>query len=452
MYPYEPTEMEKMLEFIKREDETDREMLQRKVREHEMYLHKYSIGQEYYENRSDILRLERSVGADGVIDEKKPHNQLSVNYQKLLVDQKVSYVASNPISIKHEDKKVIDLIHDTLTDRFDDRLIDILTAASNKGVEYLHIFIDEDGEVNTMRIPAEQFIPIYKNSEREEMLEGIWVRMLDGVKRVSHYTKNDVTHYMYHGGQLVYDYYFGETNPSSHFDGGSWGRVPFVAFKNNSLESPDIEDYKTLVDAFERRLSGLANTFDESTETIFVLKNYEAQDLSDFKRLLRHYGALKVDEDGGVDTIKIDIPVQATKDYLQDLHEKIILTAQGIDFNSDKFGNSPSGIALQFLFSNLDLKAKKLSRKTHIAIQEIIWFIFEYHNIKADYKEVEITFNFNTMVNELEKAQIVNISQNIISQETLVENHPFVKDLAGELERIETHGVEINAREDTRIT
>lgn len=436
MYPYEPTEMEKMLEFIKREDETDREMLQRKVREHEMYLHKYSIGQEYYENRSDILRLGRSVGADGVIDEKKPHNQLSVNYQKLLVDQKVSYVASNPISLKHENEKIIELIHDTLTDRFDDRLIDILTTASNKGVEYVHIYIDEDGNVNTMRVPPEQFIPIYKNSEREEMVEAIWVRMLDGVKRVSHYTKDDVTHYMYYGGQLVLDYYFGETNPTTHFDGGSWGKVPFVAFKNNSLESPDIDDYKTLVDAFERRLSDLANTFDESTETIYVLKNYEAQDLSDFKRMLRHYGALKVDDDGGVDTIKVDIPVQATKDYLQDLHEKIILTAQGIDFNSDKFGNSPSGIALQFLFSNLDLKAKKLSRKTHIAIQEIIWFIFEHHNINVDNKEVEITFNFNTMVNELEKSQIAVQSVPILSKETIIEKHPWVTDPAGELERL----------------
>lgn len=437
MFINELTELDKMMHFIRRNDETDREMLQRYIQLHEGSLNEYSIGQEYYENRSDILYLQRPVDATGQVDYLKPHNQINVNYHKLLVDQKVAYIASNPISIKHEDTKVTDAIYETLTDRFDDRLIDILTAASNKGVEYLHVYIDENGQLNTMRVPAEQFIPIYKNSERDEMIEGIWIRMLDGEKRVSHYTKDTVTHYMYHGGQLVYDYYFGENNPSSHFEGGSWGKVPFVAFKNNSLESPDINDYKTLVDAFEKRISSLENTFDEAAETIYVLKNYESQNLSDFKRLLRFYGAIKVDDDGGVDTINADVPVTNTKDHLQELHEKIFLTGAGVDFNSDKFGNSPSGIALQFLFSNLDLKAKKLSRKTHIAIQEIIWFIYEHNNLKGDYRDVEITFNFNVMVNELEKSQIALQSSSILSKETVLSKHPWVNDLQGEMERIQ---------------
>ena len=114
--------------------------------------------------------------------------------------------------------------------------------------------------------------------------------------------------------------------------------------------------YKTIIDALDKRLSDTQNTFDESVELIYILKGYEGENLKDFMHNLKYYKAINVDGEGsGVDTIKAEVPVESVKEYLKMLREYIIEFGQGVDFQQDKFGNSPSGIALP-TYSNLDLK------------------------------------------------------------------------------------------------
>ncbi|MBO8902314.1 phage portal protein, partial [Staphylococcus aureus] len=83
--------------------------------------------------------------------------------------------------------------------------------------------------------------------------------------------------------------------------------------------------------------------------------------------LLRYYGAIKVSDNGGVDTIQVEVPVENSKKYLDELYQKIMLFGQAVDFSSDKFGSAPSGVALEFLYTNLNLKADKLARKAKVA-------------------------------------------------------------------------------------
>ena len=98
----------------------------------------------------------------------------------------------------------------------------------------------------------------------------------------------------------------------------SWGRVPFIPFKNNPQEVSDLFMYKTIIDALDRRLSDTQNTFDESVELIYILKGYEGENLKDFMHNLKYYKAINVDGEGsGVDTIKVEVPVDAVKEYVK---------------------------------------------------------------------------------------------------------------------------------------
>ncbi|MDH8795475.1 phage portal protein, partial [Staphylococcus epidermidis] len=54
----------------------------------------------------------------------------------------------------------------------------------------------------------------------------------------------------------------------------------------------------------------------------------------------------------GVDTIKVEVPIDSVKEYTKMLRDYSIEFGQGVDFQQDKFGNSPSGIALKFMYSN----------------------------------------------------------------------------------------------------
>lgn len=63
------------------------------------------------------------------------------------------------------------------------------------------------------------------------------------------------------------------------------------------------------------------------------------------------------------------------------LYDNIMLFGQAVDFSSDKFGSAPSGVALEFLYTNL--MADKLARKTKVAVQELLWCVIEHHNLKV---------------------------------------------------------------------
>lgn len=134
------------------------------------------------------------------------------------------------------------------------------------------------------------------------------------------------------------------------------GTRPFVESKNNSDNVGDIWRYKAIIDAINKRISDLQNTFDESTDLIHILKGYEGEDLREFMVNLKHYKAINVAHDGDVDSIRVDVPVQSSLEYLQNMKEYLIQFGRGVDFSQDKLGNSPSGISIKFLYGNLDLK------------------------------------------------------------------------------------------------
>ena len=447
-WPNEKPYHERVIEQIKPKFETQEEMILRLITDHKKTIDDITTGERYYNHHPDILDLPPKRDAKGNIDPTKPDWRMYTNYHQNLVDQKVAYAVGNPITFTCDDDKALKTVQEVLNHRWDSKLMDILTAASNKGIEWVQPYIDENGEFKTFRVPAEQAIPIWTNKEREQLKAFIRLYVLDGAERVEYWTKDDVTFYELQDGQLIPDFYHGDDNIQAHYYIGnkrvSWDRVPFIPFKNNPQEVSDIYMYKTIIDAMDKRLSDTQNTFDASTELIYVLKGYEGQDLDEFMANLKYYKAINVDGDGsGVDTIQIEVPLQSAKEYLDMLRDYIIEFGQGVDFQQDKFGNSPSGIALKFMYSNLDLKANKLKNKTLTALQELLQYIIDFYKLNVKVQDIEINFNFNVMVNELEQSQI-GVQSQYLSKETIITNHPWVDDPVAEMERIEQDNIDFN--------
>ncbi len=429
---------------MKQEEETISDMIKRLIAEHTPITVAQQVGEKYYDDQPDILLRKPPTDAQGNTDDKKPHNLLVANFHPNQVDQKVGYLLAEPINFKAEDA-ILDKIGERFDDSFDDLIIDVLTAASNKGIEWMHVYYDADGNLKLKQIPAEQVVPVYDEYGQLTMLIRHYV--LNQVSRAEIWTPEHVYYYMLSDGEYVADYYWGEA-VQTHYKkgslGDSWGRIPFVPFRNNSKEKGDLWKYKSLIDAFNNRLSDIQNTFDESTDLIFALKGYEGEDLAEFMRNLRHYKAINVGSEGGIDTITVKIPIEETERYLKMLREMIIDFGRGVDFQSDKFGNSPSGVALKILYSGLDIKAKQLERKTRVAIKELLWFVFDDAGIDAEPKDVEMTFKYNRLKNDKEDADIAVLSKGIISDDTILGNHPWVDDPQGERERLDEQEIAFN--------
>ncbi|MCL2188440.1 MAG: phage portal protein [Defluviitaleaceae bacterium] len=407
-------------------------------------------GIRYYNNESDIINRKMFYfDAQGrqIEDDTKENHKLVNNWHKLLVDQKVSYLVGKPMvfavdnakaEASEEFSKKIDLL---LGEVWDDTVADVATNASNKGLEWLHIYIDKNGHYKYVIIPAEEVIPVY-DSDHKQSLGGVlhyYIVSVEGKPRyrAEWWTRETVTVFIENNsGGFELD--GGESaNPAPHFaqkgTGRGWGKIPFIEFPNNSMRAGDLSVTKTLIDEYDRGISDFANNVAEIQELVTILRGYEGTNLAEFRHNLRHFKTIKVrpGNDSGVDKLEFNIPVEAKAALLDRLEDNIFMFGQGVNTKSDNFGNSPSGISLEFLYTLLDLKASMMERKFRRAVKRMIWFTTQYINMEYnrsyDSQTVSVTFRKNMVQNVSEIVKTLKDSRDMISDETIVALHPMIE-------------------------
>lgn len=81
-----------------------------------------------------------------------------------------------------------------------------------------------------------------------------------------------------------------------------------------------------------------------------------------------------------------------------------------------------------------------MERKFRKSIKRLLWFATEYINIidKKDYDSttVQVTFRKTMITNDKEDVEIARDSDGIISDETIIANHPWVEDVSLEMQRL----------------
>jgi len=419
-------------------------------------------GFNYYNNDNDIKDRKLYYWEDGTKteDTEKTNNKIPHNWHKLLVDQKCAYLVGKPISFGLRDSKddvsnkFLDQINSILEDDFDDEAAELMKEASNKGIAWLQVYIEkvEDGQQGALKyvsIPSEEIIPVWDTERQKDLVELIryYTITINDAEfiRAEWWTTSDVTYFIEtDDGSFTLDPDY-EVNPAPHFvknkKAGSWGKVPFVCFKNNKELKNDLTFYKELADVYDLINSDIANNIEEIQQLVTIIKNYDGADNKELLENLRYYKLIKVSEGGGVDTLKQDIPIQAFNEFADRLEENIFLFGQGVNVKSDKFGNAASGIALKFMFAMLDLKSGITERKFRKGLRDLIEFIALYCEIKDnavyDAKQITIIFNRSILINELEMSQIALTSKGVISDETLVAHHPWVDNPTDEIKRLD---------------
>lgn len=418
-------------------------------------------GVKYYFNENDIANKKVYVYDDNgnkILDTDATNeaSKIPSGFHKILVDQKVGYLAGEPISFgsKNDNQKALDIIDELIGEEFEDTLPELILNASNKGKEWLHVYVDEDGEFQHIIIPAEEFIPIYDTKRKDKLVAGIrFYNIADNKVKLELWTSDDVTYYEMINGEIFIDV-TEDVNPAPHFYRGneqmSWGEVPFIEFKNNEFGISDLTFVKKQIDGYDNLVSTTQDVLEDIQALIYVLKGYEGESLQEFLTMLKRYRAIKVEaeEGSGVDTLSSDVPVDAYKTQRDTYINDIYSFGQGVNPNPDIIGNAPSGVALQNLYSLLDIKASMLERKFTKALRKFMWFVAEYAKLNKlgefDYKDITFTFNKMILVNESEIVDMTQKSQGVISQTTILENHPWVKNVALEQERLEAEQAKQN--------
>ncbi len=415
-------------------------------------------GHLYYSGEQDILSRRRTaIGENGQLQpvENLPNNRVIDNQYAKLVNQKANYLLGQPFVLECENKQYLELLRQVLDKRFMRTLKNAGKTALNGGIAWLYPYFDDEGKLAFRLFPAYEILPFWQDSEhnilswavrfyqvwdlsngRRELRDKVEVYSLLGVQR-----------YIWQGGSLKPDKASLERLSYVQSDVGAfnWQRLPLIALKYNESESPLLRRVKSLQDGINVMLSDFENNMQEDARnTILVIKNYDGTNLGEFRRNLAAYGAVKVRYDGetkgGVETLEVKVSAENYKAILEIFKKALIENGMGFDAKDDRLSGNPNQMNIQSMYSDIDLDANDMETELQAAFADILWFVNVYlaNTGQGDFFDEEVNIIFNRDMLMDESSIITNCRQSvgILSDETIIGQHPWVDDVQQELERL----------------
>lgn len=442
---------------------TDREFITRELRKFLLSKERSAmvLGDNYYDYEQNILNKKRMViGKDGNMleDFKLPNNKICDNLYGKMVNQKVNYLLSKPLTIKTDNKAYEDALSNIFNKRFHRLLKNIGKDSYNGGIGWVYPYYNERGEFCFKRFHPWEILPFWKDDEHTELDAAIRIYNILGYEGkieviktfVEVYDTNGIHKFEYKHGALIPDYstyYFEYPNTDGELIPYNWERVPLIFFKANSNETPLLKMCKSLQDAINEILSGFMDGMTEncSGNTILIIKNYDGTDLGEFRQNLAQYKAVKVrtidGADGGIDSLQIEVNAENYKTILSELRKALIQNCKGYDIEELKSAGSPNEMTIKSVYSDIDIDANEIETEYQASFEDLLWFINAHlkNTGVGDFtnEKVNIIFNRDMMINESQIIADINSSSNLLSKKTLISMHPYVDDVEGELSQIE---------------
>jgi SPP1 family phage portal protein len=415
-------------------------------------------GHLYYSGEQDILSRRRTaIGENGQLQpvENLPNNRVIDNQYAKLVNQKANYLLGQPFVLECENKQYLELLRQALDRRFMRTLKNAGKMALCGGIAWLYPYFDGEGKLAFRLFPAYEMLPFWQDSEHNTLswavrFYQVW-DLSNGRRelqdKVEVYSLQGVQRYIWKGGSLKPDKASLERLSYVQSDVGAfnWQRLPLIALKYNESESPLLRRVKSLQDGINVMLSDFENNMQEDARnTILVIKNYDGTNLGEFRRNLAAYGAVKVRYDGetkgGVETLEVKVNAENYKVILELFKKALIENGMGFDAKDDRLSGNPNQMNIQSMYSDIDLDANDMETELQAAFADILWFVNVYlaNTGLGDFfnEQVNVIFNRDMLMDESSIIANCRQSVGILSDETIIGQHPWVDDVQQELERL----------------
>lgn len=426
-------------------------------------------GDMYYLGKHDILNRQRTIiGADGKLQvvNNLPNNRIVNNQYALMVDQKTNYLVGKPFTMNCENKAYVDLLSKVFNRRFQRLLKYVCEDALNGGIGWMYPYYDDKGRLNFKHFPAYDILPFWADDDHtildcavrlysQEVWNGY---QKEKVEKVEIFKPDGLWRYIYQNDMLIpdtdageHENYFAVVDGEGSVEEFNWTEIPLIPFKYNKQELPLINRVKTIQDGINTMLSDFENNMQEDARnTILILKNYDGQDLGEFRHNLSTFGAVKVRNDGGVETLQIEINAENYKSVLELMKKALIENARGYDAKDDRLSGNPNQMNIQSMYSDIDLDANGMETEFQAAFEQLLWFINQDFSNRGmgdfDGEDIQITFDRDILINESEAIENCSKSVGILSNETIVEQHPWVTDVEAEMARLQKEKEEAMAQ------
>lgn len=422
-------------------------------------------GTKYYNGDQDILMKKRTAIGDGgkliEVDNLPNHRIVDNQYRKAVI-QKTNYLVGKPITFRADNEQYSDALQTVFNKAWNRKIKTIAKTALNEGIAWIFPTYDKNGRFTLKLFHGCEVRPMWADSEHTQLeaafriypvlrYEGQTIERI--VYNVEVYTEDGIDFYESDSVAINlvpvepwHQDYITVADDTGAELGFNWSKIPLIPFRCNEEEVPLIKCAKSLQDAINEILSAFGdNMTEDERNTILVLVNYDGQNLGEFRRNLATYGAVKVSTQDGVQgdvkTLQVEVNSENYKTILKVLKDELIENVMGYDSKDDRLSGSPNQMNIESMYNDIDLEANAMETEFQASIEELLWFVNNHlaNTGVGDFfgEKVEVIFNRDMMMNEADVIANIKNSEGIISDETLVAQHPWVTDVQAELDRIE---------------
>lgn len=444
--------------------ETAKKLITKHIQGHGDFKKRAWTAERYYRVQNDILNIKKHCANEMANPLRSADNRLPHSFYKLLVNQKVAYMFTTAptFDVKNDEQNA--LIIKCLGDAYTKCCKDLAVNASNAGIAWVHYWL-EDGEFHWGVVPSAEVIPIWSPKLDHKLLAVLRTYQDyndDGnlYDVYEYWTETQCQAFKKLASQNIDEGLIPWSCFADFFEAGlsdadnelnhDFGNVPFIPFCNNNLITSDLDDVKPLIDAYDKTYSGFMNDLEDVQEVIFVLTNYQDEDLAKFVKNLKYFKAINTENNGssdatGVSTLTIEIPVEARNKMLELTRKSIFDMGQGIDPQQQGL-DATSGEAMKFLYALLELKAGMMETEFRLGFNKLVRAILKSKNQTVD--NITQTWARTSIRNDAELVDMCSKSSGIISRKTILKNHPFVENPEDEEREIDAEDAKQKAESD----
>lgn len=381
-----------------------------------------TLGERYYMGLHDILDYRLFYyDAHGAQVEELNRSNIRIPHQFFteLVDQKVNYLLSNAIEFKTEDEKLAMRLEDYVTDEFQAIIKDLVEGASIKSYEALYFYYDDTNKL-CLEV-ADSFNLIFITDD--------WGEVTQVIRHYITYFYDDKGNRVPKHRIELYDdtmvYYFVKADSkdgkyiqdkeakfhrADDVDGTIIGRedsqIPFLILKNNNRLLSDLNPIKSLIDDYDLMAGSLSNNLVDFDYPIYAVKGFQGDDLDELITNLKTRKTIGVGENGGLDVMTVDIPVEARRAKLDLDRESIYKFGLGFDSTAQVSDRAITNLGIQSRYSLLDIKASKFETELRMFLSKVLQLILlnieELYGETYDISDIEVVISRDVMVNDLE--------------------------------------------------
>jgi len=216
-----------------------------------------------------------------------------------------------------------------------------------------------------------------------------------------------------------------------------YNQVPVTVFSLNKDEEPIFQQIVSLQDSYNSLYSGAIDDFDAFADAYLVLKGAVA-DEAELDSMKQHR-VLMLDSDAAADYLTKNINDTALQNILTIANNHIHTISNCPDF-TDKDFMSQSGVAIKYKLIGFENTASAIEQEMRKALQkriELISSILNKVSGEAMWRDINIVFTRNLPIS-LDPSNPAELMQykGLVSDETLLGQVPFVKDVNKELELV----------------